>query len=95
MQVVTFKASCLQPHWVTHHIAYYLPFKVLPGLLFPKTHRSCWDYKNLPKKIICLFLLPFSNQLEREDEKQEENAPEFIKVKENLRRTSTTLTGAE
>nr|XP_028575417.1 actin-associated protein FAM107A isoform X1 [Podarcis muralis] len=34
------------------------------------------------------------DQLEREQEKQEENAPEFIKVKENLRRTST-LTGAE
>ncbi|XP_015269816.1 PREDICTED: protein FAM107A isoform X1 [Gekko japonicus] len=34
------------------------------------------------------------DQLEREEEKQEENAPEFIKVKENLRRTST-LTGAE
>jgi len=34
------------------------------------------------------------DQLEREDEKQEENAPEFIKVKENLRRTST-VTGAE
>lgn len=34
------------------------------------------------------------DQLEREQEKQEENAPEFIKVKENLRRTAT-LTGAE
>ncbi|XP_077181095.1 actin-associated protein FAM107A isoform X2 [Paroedura picta] len=34
------------------------------------------------------------DQMEREQEKQEENAPEFIKVKENLRRTST-LTGAE
>ncbi|XP_013924304.1 PREDICTED: protein FAM107A [Thamnophis sirtalis] len=34
------------------------------------------------------------DELEREDEKQEENAPEFIKVKENLRRTST-LPGAE
>uniref|UniRef100_A0A8C5S3S0 Actin-associated protein FAM107A n=1 Tax=Laticauda laticaudata TaxID=8630 RepID=A0A8C5S3S0_LATLA len=34
------------------------------------------------------------DELEREDEKQEENAPEFIKVKENLRRTST-LSGAE
>ncbi|KAJ6668192.1 hypothetical protein lerEdw1_015569 [Lerista edwardsae] len=34
------------------------------------------------------------DQLEREQEKQEESAPEFIKVKENLRRT-TTLTGAE
>ncbi|XP_070594241.1 actin-associated protein FAM107A isoform X2 [Erythrolamprus reginae] len=33
-------------------------------------------------------------ETEREDEKQEENAPEFIKVKENLRRTST-LPGPE
>lgn len=44
------------------------------------------------KKIIEQNLSLF--QLEREQEKQEENAPEFIKVKENLRRTST-LTGAE
>uniref|UniRef100_A0A8D0DV08 Actin-associated protein FAM107A n=1 Tax=Salvator merianae TaxID=96440 RepID=A0A8D0DV08_SALMN len=34
------------------------------------------------------------DQLEREQEKQEENAPEFIKVRENLRRTAT-VTGAE
>ncbi|XP_061474744.1 actin-associated protein FAM107A isoform X2 [Rhineura floridana] len=34
------------------------------------------------------------DQLEREQEKQEENAPEFIKVKESLRRTST-FTGTE
>ncbi|XP_042303830.1 actin-associated protein FAM107A isoform X2 [Sceloporus undulatus] len=33
-------------------------------------------------------------QLEREQEKEEENEPEFIKVKENLRRTSL-LTGTE
>ncbi|XP_053932107.1 actin-associated protein FAM107A isoform X2 [Cuculus canorus] len=34
------------------------------------------------------------DQLEKEQEKQEEHAPEFIKVKENLRRTST-VTGDE
>ncbi|EMP30089.1 hypothetical protein UY3_12789, partial [Chelonia mydas] len=34
------------------------------------------------------------DQLERGQEKHEEHAPEFIKVKENLRRTST-LTGEE
>ncbi|KAM3665764.1 actin-associated protein FAM107A isoform X1 [Ammospiza nelsoni] len=33
-------------------------------------------------------------QLEKEQEKQEDHAPEFIKVKENLRRTST-VTGGE
>lgn len=33
-------------------------------------------------------------QLEKEQEKQEDYAPEFIKVKENLRRTST-VTGEE
>lgn len=33
-------------------------------------------------------------QLEKEQEKQEDHAPEFIKVKENLRRTST-VTGDE
>ncbi|XP_039551359.1 actin-associated protein FAM107A isoform X1 [Passer montanus] len=34
------------------------------------------------------------DQLEKEQEKQEDHAPEFIKVKENLRRTST-VTGDE
>uniref|UniRef100_A0A8V0Z9C1 Actin-associated protein FAM107A n=1 Tax=Gallus gallus TaxID=9031 RepID=A0A8V0Z9C1_CHICK len=34
------------------------------------------------------------DQLEKEQEKQEDHAPEFIKVKENLRRTST-VTGEE
>uniref|UniRef100_A0A8C8AG73 Actin-associated protein FAM107A n=1 Tax=Otus sunia TaxID=257818 RepID=A0A8C8AG73_9STRI len=34
------------------------------------------------------------DQLEKEQEKQEDHAPEFIKVKENLRRTST-VTGNE
>ncbi|XP_027496564.1 actin-associated protein FAM107A isoform X1 [Corapipo altera] len=34
------------------------------------------------------------DQLEKEREKQEDHAPEFIKVKENLRRTST-VTGDE
>lgn len=33
-------------------------------------------------------------QLEKEQEKEEDHAPEFIKVKENLRRTST-VTGEE
>ncbi|XP_027323841.1 actin-associated protein FAM107A isoform X2 [Anas acuta] len=34
------------------------------------------------------------DQLEKEQEKEEDHAPEFIKVKENLRRTST-VTGEE
>lgn len=44
----------------------------------------------------CPFMCTMKSflQLEKEQEKQEDHAPEFIKVKENLRRTST-VTGDE